>query len=283
MTVDQGIGSVTAGVDGSRAGQDAAAWAAREARRRKLPLRLLHAGTDSVPERAAEELACAYPQVEITVIRARSPAAKALLTASSGTGLLVLGTRGFTGFAGFPVGSVALAAAARASCPVVLVRSGERPEDERDAVPGTPPDEAPYLPVVLGVDLERPAGALVGQAFCTAAVRPAPLHVVHTWTPLCPDRGAPAGPACCAETAAEEDTRRHLLAVWLRPWRRRFPGTAVETEVVPGRPVQQLLRTCARAGLLVVGRRSGSGRGLGEVAHSLIHHATCPVAVVPYD
>ncbi|WP_344048720.1 universal stress protein [Streptomyces thermoalcalitolerans] len=279
----QDTGSVTAGVDGSRAGQDAAAWAAREARRRGLPLRLLHAGAASVLERAAEELACAYPYVEIIGVRAQGPAAEALLAASAEAELLVLGTRGFTGFAGFPVGSVALAAAARASCPVVLVRSGERPEDERDAVPGIPPDEAPYLPVVLGVDLERPAEALVGHAFRTAAVRPAPLHAVHTWTPPCPDRDAPAGLTSPAETAVEEDTREHLLAAWLRPWQRRFPGTAVETEVVLGRPVQQLLRTCARAGLLVIGRRGGPGRGLGEVAHSLVHHATCPVAVVPYD
>ncbi|MGX4694010.1 universal stress protein [Streptomyces sp. JNUCC 63] len=275
--------SVTAGVDGSRAGQDAAAWAAREARRRGLPLRLLYAGADLVLERAAEELACAYPHVEIIGTRAREPAVAALLAAAAETELLVLGTRGFTGFAGFPVGSVALAAAARAPCPVVLVRSGERPEDERDLVPGTPPGETPYLPVVLGIDLERPAEALVGHAFLAATARPATLRVVHTWTLPYPDQDAPAGLASPVETATEEKTRKRLLAAWLRPWQRRFPKVAVEIEVVLGRPVQQLLKTCTRAGLLVIGRGSGPDRGLGEVAHSLLHHATCPVAVVPHE
>ncbi|PZH19784.1 stress-inducible protein [Streptomyces sp. NTH33] len=278
----RGIRSVTAGVDGSRAGQDAAAWAAREARRRGLPLRLLYAGADLVLERAAEELACAYPHVEVIGTRAREPAVEALLAAAAGTELLALGTRGFTGFAGFPVGSVALAVAARAPCPVVLVRSGERPEDEREPVPGTPPGEAPYLPVVLGVDLERPAGALAGHALRAAAARSATLRVVHTWTLPYPDQDAPAGLVSLAETAAEEDIRKRLLAAWLRPWQRGFPRAAVEIEVVLGRPVQQLLRSCTRAGLLVIGRRSGPGRGLGGVAHSLLHHAACPVAVVPH-
>lgn len=281
--MDQGIRTITAGVDGSRAGQDAAAWAAREARRRGLPLRLLHAGADLVLERAAEELACVYPDLEIIGTCAREPAVEALLAAAAEAELLVLGTRGFTGFAGFPVGSVALATAARAPCPVVLVRSGERPEDERDPVPGTPLGEAPYLPVVLGIDLERPAEALVGHAFRAAAARPATLRVVHTWTLPYPDQDAPAGLASPAETAAEENTRKRLLAAWLRPWQRRFPKVAVETEVVLGRPVQQLLKTCTRAGLLVIGRRGGPDRSLGEVAHSLLHHATCPVAVVPHE
>ena len=41
--MNSGTGTITAGIDGSRASLDAADWAAREAGRRRLPLRLLHA------------------------------------------------------------------------------------------------------------------------------------------------------------------------------------------------------------------------------------------------
>ncbi|WP_308216795.1 universal stress protein [Streptomyces fragilis] len=40
------------------------------------------------------------------------------------------------------------------------------------------------------------------------------------------------------------------------------------------------------AGLLVVGRRETGhrvGARIGSVAHAALHHAGCPVAVVPHD
>ncbi|MFD9649276.1 adenine nucleotide alpha hydrolase family protein [Streptomyces mirabilis] len=67
----------------------------------------------------------------------------------------------------------------------------------------------------------------------------------------------------------------------LRPWRHRFPGTTVREHRVDGDPGPRLLEASARAGLLVVGRRTG--RGPGRAARWLIRHAGCPVAVVPHD
>ncbi len=196
-----GTRSITVGIDGSPTSLDAADWAAREARRRRLPLRLLHAGTGpavsgrvpdaDVPagrtrtalDRAAIQLSYAHPALDIIARRTGTPAVQALLAAAADTETLVVGSRGSTGFAGFEVGSVALAVAARAARPVVVVRAGELPEDERTPVTdGSPPDSAPYLPVVLGLDVDRPADDLIRYAFDTAAFRSAPLHVVHAWT-----------------------------------------------------------------------------------------------------
>nr|WP_318216996.1 universal stress protein [Streptomyces sp. SCL15-6] len=44
-----------------------------------------------------------------------------------------------------------------------------------------------------------------------------------------------------------------------------------------------LLNASNEADLLVIGRRSSgrSGPRLGPVAHTVLHHAVCPVAVVP--
>ncbi|MEW2566727.1 universal stress protein [Streptomyces sp. NPDC047070] len=334
------IRTVTVGVDGSRAGLDAADWAAREAERRRLTLRLLHAGgepTASVPasvpvpgsglgptpvpgaapgsvprprargartrpaleqsavparelqrgilDRAAVRLSYAHPTLQIAARRTDTPALPALLEAATESETVVLGSRGFSGFTGFLVGSVALAVAADAACPVVLVRAGELPPDER--VPAdtggdtTSPARTPYLPVVLGLDLEEPADELIGYAFDAAGVRAAPLHVVHAWT-LPPLREGAGGAGEPGDTAAQQDARERLLAAALGPWRHKFPQTEVSEEVVYGHAGHHLLKASTRAGLLVVGR-SVAGAGLGRAAHSLVHHSTCPVAVVPHD
>ncbi|MFE7033324.1 universal stress protein [Streptomyces sp. NPDC057621] len=335
------IRTVTVGVDGSRAGLDAADWAAREAERRRLTLRLLHAGgepTASVPapgsglgptpvpgaapgsvprtrargarirpsperpavparelqrgilDRAAVRLSYAHPTLQIAARRTDTPALPALLEAATESETVVLGSRGFSGYTGFLVGSVALAVAADAACPVVLVRAGELPPDERvpdERVPAdtgddtTSPARTPYLPVVLGLDLEEPADELIGYAFDAAGVRAAPLHVVHAWT-LPPLREGAGGAGTPGDTAAQQDARERFLAAVLGPWRHKFPQTEVSEEVVYGHAGHHLLKASTRAGLLVVGR-SVAGAGLGRAAHSLVHRSTCPVAVVPHD
>jgi len=49
---------------------------------------------------------------------------------------------------------------------------------------------------------------------------------------------------------------------------------------------QVLLSVAGRAQLMVVGRRAhrtAVGARIGSVAHGVLHHADCPVAVVPHD
>ncbi|MFJ6834360.1 universal stress protein [Streptomyces sp. NPDC091209] len=298
--------TITAGIDGSRASLDAADWAAREAGRRRLPLRLLQAGTRhrvaarvpdvdvaagcarSALDRAAIQLSYAHPALDIVARDTETPAVPALLGAAAESGTLVVGTRGHTGHiaaAGFLAGSVALTVAARAACPVVLVRAGELPEDERAFTPGgTPPSAAPYRPVVLGLDLEHPAEDLIGYAFDTAAVRSAPLLVVHAWTRSGHERGASAVPSATVPSLGDADDqeagRQRALTGTLRPWRHKFPDTPVSEQVVRGHPGDLLLKASTGAGLLIVGRPAGER--LGRVARTLIRQVTCPVVVVPH-
>ncbi|MFD7712873.1 universal stress protein [Streptomyces sp. NPDC059785] len=287
-----GTRAITTGVDGSRAGLEAADWAAREAERRRLPLRLLHAGTEpAVPypvpdvdlpartllDRAAIQLAYTHPALDIIARRTEQPAAQALSAAGPETETLVLGARGATGFRGFLVGSVALAVASAAARPVVIVRAGGIPEDERvPARDGGPSARSPYLPVVVGLDLDRPADELLAYAFRTAAARPAPLRVMHL-------HGRPPRPGEAG--GPDDDGRgRRVFTRALRPWRRGFPDVTVTEQVIDGQPghhVQHLLRASTRAGLLVVGRHIRSPR-LGRTARSVVEHSTCPVAVVPH-
>ncbi|PKV83152.1 universal stress protein [Streptomyces sp. TLI_146] len=276
---------ITAGVDGSRESVDAADWAAREAVRRGLPLHLLHVDDEPTPptglpeldvpgarertalDRVTVQLAQCHPGLEIHPVVAPGPPTATILEAAATSEMLVLGSRGFTGCAAFLVGSVALQAAARAAGPVVLVRAGECPEGERQGGSGT----GAFRPVVLGLDLDHPCDELFAYAFDAAATRQAPLHVRHAWAvPLVPSADA-------VDPAAE---KARALTAALARWRRKFPETEVVERTVHGRAGRQLVMASTRASLLVIGRRTDR---LGPVAHTVIHHVLCPVAVVPHE
>ncbi|KOY53758.1 hypothetical protein ADK59_34405 [Streptomyces sp. XY332] len=70
----------------------------------------------------------------------------------------------------------------------------------------------------------------------------------------------------------------------LEPWRLRFPEVEVVAHVERGSAGHVLLSEAADAQLVVVGRRvreSAVGTRIGSVAHAVLHHGACPVAVVP--
>jgi nucleotide-binding universal stress UspA family protein len=76
-----------------------------------------------------------------------------------------------------------------------------------------------------------------------------------------------------------------LVAATLRPWCEKFPGVPVSETVSAGRAAPQLVRASTRACLVVVGRRTRDARlgaHIGPVAHAVLHHVACPVAVVPH-
>ncbi|XES01249.1 universal stress protein [Streptomyces sp. S1D4-11] len=93
------------------------------------------------------------------------------------------------------------------------------------------------------------------------------------------DRLAPEnGPELLAE-------HERAVVATLRPWCEKFPEVAVTETVTEGRAGGELIHASASAALLVVGRRvreTRLGTHLGSVAHAVLHHAPCPVAVVPH-
>ncbi|MFE9021431.1 universal stress protein [Streptomyces sp. NPDC007808] len=295
--------TVTVGVDGSPESLAAALWAAREAERRGLPLRLVHAWdwqpyAQPVPDgaahrhwgehvlrEAAEQLRESHPDLRITWEHVAQPPVTALLSASAEADPLVLGSRGLSGVVGFLVGSVGLALAARTRRPVVLVRSDARAEGERQLdADGRPSTQTPYRDVVLGLDHKRPDDAVVAFAFEAAASRAARLRVVHGWSlPPYFAYGLPADPALNDELARQET---NAVEEALAPWREKFPGVEVVEQTAVGNAGAHLVDAAADASLVVVGRRirqSPLGARIGPVTHAVLHHATAPVAVVPHD
>ncbi|AXI79054.1 universal stress protein [Peterkaempfera bronchialis] len=288
------VQSVIAGVDGSPESVAAARWAAGEALRRERPLRLVLAWPwlfnapptvrDSDTGLAQEMLLEIesglrgdFPGLEVSADRIADHPAEVLVAAAEGAELLVLGSRGLGAVAGFLVGSVGLQVLARAACPVVLVRSGEGAPEVRGAN-GTGE-------VVLGMELERPCDEVVEFAFQAAARSSARLRAVHTWS-LPSTYGYAAAPLSVDLTTSLAKDAEQALAAALHPWREKYPQVEAVEQVMLGSAGQVLAEAAAQgAALLVVGRRvrtSPVGMHVGPVAHAVLHHARCPVAVVPH-
>ncbi|ARH89635.1 MULTISPECIES: universal stress protein [Streptomyces] len=274
-------GSVLVGLDGTASSVAAVRWGAEEAAARGLPLHLLHswasqprdvpagqqadtkqqygAAALSLAETTAQEL---RPGLEVTTEEVPEHAVEALLDRGRRATMTVLGSRGHGAIAGFLLGSVSLHVLGRAAFPVVTVR-----EEEPAAVWSRPE-------IVVGVqntggchDPEPDDEAVLDFAFTAADAHGACLHVVR------------ASPDDAAEPPAGE---RKVLVEALRPWRTRFPAVDVIAEAGAGRVVPVLLGACSRAGLLVIGRRlERSPLPLGPVVLAVLHHARCPVAVIP--
>ncbi|WTO39002.1 universal stress protein [Streptomyces achromogenes] len=284
---------ITAGVDGTEESLAALDWAAREAVRRGLPLRVVHAW------RYAEALAAAdrdtqhgwiaqgvegavrsvmerHPGLAVTTDLVEGGAADALAEAAAGADMLVLGSRGHGRVVGFLLGSVGRQVIAEAVRPVVLVRAGDEPAAEaagRDVVVGQqggPEDSA----------------AALRFAFETAAARGAGVRAVRAWTLPPVFAYSPGSLQLLDEAGGLEPYEKQALADAVRPWRERFPQVPVTEHVEMGSAGQVLLSAADRAQLMVVGRRAhrtAVGARIGSVAQGVLHHAGCPVAVVPHD
>ncbi|MGW0822691.1 universal stress protein [Streptomyces sp. NPDC002845] len=290
---------VLAGIDGSEHGLAAADWAAREAALRGVPLRLVH-GSPPLPgtavsvaavdtlhhvgermlQRAVAELGHRYPDIEVRSEQTDDDPATALLAAARDAGLLVVGTRGTGGFDGLAVGSVALRVAAASACPAVLVPpqpAGAFGEGMRAA------DRA--AGVVAGFDAHHPVHEVADFAIFAAEARGAELRMVQAWA-LPADSVSPRMLVVTEEDRATwEDQEILRLSDALRGWQEKYPAVTVRTDVVLLHPAEALLNASRGADLLVVGRRTdpraAEGR-LGPVTHAVLHHARCPVAVVPH-
>ncbi|MET8893329.1 universal stress protein [Streptomyces albogriseolus] len=284
---------ITAGTDGSEESLAALAWAAREAVRRDLPLRVVHAwrfqahdapdtGDRDAQEQwvreAAEEAVRAVRErhggLDVTTDVLEGDAVETLTAAAAGAEMLVLGSRGHGRLMGFLVGSVGQQVIVDAERPVVFVRAGDKASDE---VAGHE--------IVVGQegDPEDSAAAL-GFAFETAARRGATVRAVRAWTLPPVFSYSPSSLQLLDEAGGLEPFERKNLAAALAPWRERYPDVHVVEHVEMGSAGQVLLSVSGTAQLMVVGRRarrSAVGARIGSVAHGVLHHADCPVAVVP--
>jgi nucleotide-binding universal stress UspA family protein len=290
-----GTARIVVGVDGTPESRHAVAWALDEAARRKEPVELVHAYAYPPPllpfyEAAAElgedrlrVVAVEAMAREVADTAARQPGTpvtgevregvpiEVLLDAARDARMLVVATRGTGPLGEAVVGSTGTALAGQAACAVVVVPP-----------PKTEPPSG-HSPVVAGVD-----GSAHGQAALRQALEEASLHgrsvvVVHAWHPV-PGGHSASAAAQRRRLRADEISHELLVSETLAGEGQRFPEVAVTARVVQDHPVRTLLDVARHASLVVVGARGTGGYPglpLGSVALGLLHHAACPVSVVP--
>ena len=284
---------VVVGVDGSEDSLLAAEWAALEAKRHALPLRIVSAPAvvpriqahqigpttvaDALRSASARALGTALarieevaPGLEVTTDLLSGPPALAVTGSGSDAAMLVVGARGAGGFAAMILGSVSRFAASHARCPVIVVRQATM---------------AVHHEVAAGVRDPHDADGALRFAFEESTARHADLVVVHAW------HWFPSGLVGQAYGEAGAPTPLHpeqisaeaarSLSASLDGWREKYPDVRVRQDIIRGHPARVLANYSARADLVVIGRDGGTG--IGSIQHALLDHARGPVAVVPSD
>jgi len=280
------------GADGSDASLLAIDWAVDEAARRGLSLRLVCAslweryegaappGPNRPSERvmaehivgsAAERARRRNPQVKVSAKVVLEEAVSALLREGNNASALVTGSRGRGELKGLLLGSVGLAVAARAHCPVIVVRG------DKAGLAGI------HERILLGAGDPATSGEAARFAFREAEARKCTLDAVRAWR--CPAHETDDDHLRGGEPARYHEQRASaLLDAVLHDAAADHPAVRVRRVTVEGPARKVLLNRSAAADLLIIGakRRHGHfGLQLGRVGHTLLHHADCPVAIVP--
>ena len=285
---------VVVGVDDSAGSAAALTWASADAAARPARLRVVCAyqwlpsylplpGVTVVPAldagqprrtaegivaKAIDRIGAPDPrrgEVRVTGDVIEGRAASVLVAAAEDAALVVLGSRHLGALGSAVLGSVGAGVAARAVCPVVVVRgpAGDPVEDAR---------------VIVGLDGTDAAGDVLRFAFSYASRHRVGLRAVLCWRPdpLAAMIWRPEPPV---PTQAEA-----RLSEILAGWREQFPEVVAHQSVIRDHPVAGLVAASSAQLLLVVGSRTSQamlGTLLGSVSQGVLHHATCPVAVVP--
>ncbi|MFF0325449.1 universal stress protein [Nonomuraea angiospora] len=266
---------VIVGVDGSAASRTAVKWAAGDAFRMRLPLRIVHAvdpSTGQIGKNANPHVVDALlrrgqrilleaealvrercPAVEVTAQEAEGAPAPALRELAKGATEIVIGRCGLGGFNDLLPGSVCVDLAGRATCPVVVVSGEPRPV---------------YEEVVVGVNTSSVCEPALAYAFEQARLRGATLRAVHALAP---------------EAAYDLDKVHRTVHDRLKALRKRYAQVTVIEDVRSEQPVDALADASESADLLVVGSHglgTAGSRLFSSVSRGVLFQARCPVAAV---
>ncbi|MET8325719.1 universal stress protein [Streptomyces sp. NPDC005181] len=281
------LGPLVAGVDGSEHAKRAVLWASDEAVRRHHPLHLVYAAdTDTrllyAPMEAIEQIRHAggellretasmvserYPGLTVTKELSRREPIASLHAAAGNNGTIVVGNRGLGGFNSLMLGSVGLKVAAGASTPVVVVRGSEG---------------APAADVVVAAIHDEHDLDCARHAANEAVLRKASVRLLHVWNVL-----ESVGNVVTMLDAVDEVARDHVrtLSAVADRIRADFPGLTVQADAEKSMSAAGVLVEATRhADLLVMGGRRSPGYfgpTLSRVTHTLLHHAYCPVELIP--
>jgi len=281
---------IVIGIDGSAGAAKALQWAVDEGRARQWPVTAVlawsyldqhhpdagatfdpaydesaaKAALDTYLERVLGSDAGAVERLAVCDL-----AAPALLGAAADASLLVVGARGLGGFKGLLLGSVSRQIIDHAPCPVAVIREEHEPTGERPRV-------------VVGTDGSTDALVAMRWAAEEAAARDGVLEVIHAWH--LPAIGGYLDGAPQFDADVMEDYAARTLTESVAKLDTSGLSHPVEARLVHDRPAGALLDASRGADVVVVGRRGlGKVAGflLGSTSLRVVHHASCPVVVIP--
>lgn len=207
--------------------------------------------------------------VPVTAAVANQLPPTALVAASEDADLLVVGSRGLGGFKGLLLGSVSDRCLSRSACPVAVIPAGSH-----DA--GTGGGR-----IVVGIDGSEGARAALRWALDEGRTRGVEVVALHSWT--LPFTGGEAFVPAGIKTDVLEDGAQQLLDESVDAVVKDSDARPEASLVFAG-AAEALLTAAADADLLVLGGRPPEGLDrvlVGSTARQVIHHAPCPVVVVP--
>jgi nucleotide-binding universal stress UspA family protein len=139
--------------------------------------------------------------------------------------------------------------------------------------------------VTVGVDGSGHSTRALEWAAKEAAVRHAPLTVLTVHS--VPQSGWTGNPITLPQDSAdrqkEQQAAEEMIAKVTSQLGEAQPAS-VKVRAIIGFPAQELIEASREADLLVVGARGGGGFAklvAGSVSSQVVHHAHCPVVVVP--
>ena len=142
--------------------------------------------------------------------------------------------------------------------------------------------------ILIGLDKSTASERALDQALIEAETSGRPLHAINAWRIAAWAGGTPGMgygyfPPPVDTAGAAKDLVHELLTQGLRRRASSVPVTAT-AEALEGEPGRVLVQAASDAGLVVVGSRGHgyvTGALLGSATAYVLHHAPCPVMVVP--
>ncbi len=265
-------------------------FAAREANRRRLAVKIVHgcaphhqigrlsqsAQADQISrgrrivDAAARQISkLTGPGIRVYVTNSLLGGVDLLVEESRAAALIVVQRRDLGRMKRVSTGSVTSAIAARSNSPVVVVRDVHR--------------RHPGSGLLVGIDGTGRSAHALSTAAEHAAQLCIPLVVVHAWdvpVPSTPELGYV--PPTLDERALTRASAQRYLAEATAGLAVDHPDLNLRCRLVRGAPEDVLRHLGQEAEMLFVGRHSQTGPGflaLGPVVRSLISTAPCPVLV----
>ncbi len=289
--MSQPTGTVVVGVDGSTSARQALDWAVDQAVVEHRQLTLVHALGE--PTSTWTEVALTNPPAAYTALREegqlvldearkhaleRAPGLEIrellefmdpremLLEQSRGADLLVVGSRGRGPVRSLLLGSVGVALARHAACPVVVHRPGHRGLVRQG--------------VLVAADGSEDSRPVLEFAYHLASLRDLPLTVMHCFW----DVESVTTETYVPTNVVDREAERLELAESLAGMAEKYPDVHVTRTVAHGLPEARVAMAGDRMDVVVLGAHQGSRAQqlvFGSVSLSVVEHATCPVVVVP--